>query len=176
MSDSPLHLRIPDDVGHINLRADPRQDDLRKTIEAVLGQSLPAANTLSDGEQRVFWLGPNEWLVTANATRTAHLFACLNESLQDRHTAINDISGGNIVLQLTGEAARELFSKGCTLDFHPDVFKVGDCAQSGLAKATVLFGLIDAAPTFEVIVRRSYADYLLAWLRRAGRECDIEFV
>lgn len=92
------------------------------------------------------------------------------------HAGINDISGGNIGMHLSGENIRDVFAKGCTLDFHPQVFKVGDCAQSGLAKANVVFGLIEEGATFELIVRRSFADYLLQWLRQAGREYEVEFV
>ncbi len=91
------------------------------------------------------------------------------------HAAVNDVSGGNVVLRLSGARTRQLFAKGCTLDFHPDVFNVGECAQSGLGKAAVLFGLVDDAPTFDVIVRRSFADYLVKWLRHSGSEYGIEF-
>jgi sarcosine oxidase subunit gamma len=59
-------------------------------------------------------------------------------------------------------------AKGCTLDFHPRVFRPGTCAQSGLAKANVLIRLGDDPDSFDVVVRRSFADYLLRWLRHAA--------
>jgi len=52
------------------------------------------------------------------------------------------------------------------LDLHPDVFRAGDCAQSGLGKATMLLGCIDTAPVYEIIVRRSFSEYALRWLRQ----------
>ena len=103
------------------------------------------------------------------------LAAELASALADCHVAVNDVSGGNVALRLQGAATRDLFAKGCTLDFHPDVFGVGQCAQSGLGKAAVLFGQLDDAPTFELIVRRSFAGYLVKWLHHAGREYGIEF-
>lgn len=177
MTDASLEVRVLSDVGHLNLRGDPHHSKFKKATQAVLGQSLPVdANTISDGEHRVFWLGPDEWLITTAAGGVATLLARLEKALADQHAAINDISGGNVALRLAGENARDLFAKGCTLDFHPDAFQVGTCAQSGLAKANVLFGLIDERPTFDIIVRRSFSDYLLQWLTHAGSDYGIVFL
>ena len=76
---------------------------------------------------------------------------------------------------LEGSAARKILAKGCTLDLHPSVFPVGACAQSGLAKASVVLGLLGEAPTFMIVVRRSYSDYLCRWLSNAGSDAGIIF-
>ena len=99
----------------------------------------------------------------------------LEEASQDRHVAVNDLSGGQIALELKGPNCRDLLAKGCTLDLHPSVFSVGDCAQSGLAKASVLIALTDETPTFLVVVRRSFSDYLCRWLAHAGSDEGIVF-
>jgi sarcosine oxidase subunit gamma len=53
---------------------------------------------------------------------------------------------------------------------------MGACAQSGLAKASMLIGRIDdAEPVFEIIVRRSFADYVLRWLNHAAADFGVEF-
>lgn len=176
MSDRSITATIVRDVGYINLRGNLQDDTFHKAVRAVLGQSLPdVPNTMADGDQRIFWLGPDEWLVVAPADDTAHLSSCLEESLASCHAAVNDISGGNVLLRIAGESTRDLFAKGCTLDFHPDVFDVGHCAQSGLGKAVALFGLIDDTPTFELVVRRSFSGYLIQWLQHSGHEYGIEF-
>jgi sarcosine oxidase subunit gamma len=77
---------------------------------------------------------------------------------------------------LIGPGAREVLAKGCTLDLHPDEFKPGACAQSGLAKASVLLAMIDERPSFEIKVRRSFAEYVLLWLNYSGREFGISFL
>jgi len=177
MSEHTIRVTLAKDVGHINLRGNPDDDVFRKAVEAVLAQPLPVApNTISAGDSQIFWLGPDEWLVTAPAATTVRSLQCLNESLVGCHAAVNDVSGGNIAIRLGGGSVRRLIAKGCTLDFHPDVFQVGSCAQSGLGKATALFGLIDDTPTFDLIVRRSFSGYLVKWLQHAGREYGIEFV
>ena len=176
MSDHSVNVKTVRDVGYINLRGNPQDDKFRKAAEAVLEQSLPVEpNTISAGEKRIFWLGPDEWLVASSLETTPALLSRLIESLSGFHAAVNDISGGNLALRLVGAGTRDVLAKGCTLDLHPSVFEVGSCAQSGLGKAVALLALVDDAPTFDVIVRRSFSDYLIKWLRHSGREYGIEF-
>ena len=50
--------------GYFNLRGDPGNNGFLESVHEALGQPLPvAANTFTEGGCRVFWLGPNEWLV-----------------------------------------------------------------------------------------------------------------
>ena len=78
-------------------------------------------------------------------------------------------------MRINGPRVRDVLAKGCTLDFHPAEFEVGACAQSGLAKANILIGLIDEKPVFEIVVRRSFAEYLVLWLEHAATEYNVEF-
>ncbi len=174
--DPEARLTICGDLGHINLRGDATDADLATAVEDVLGQSLPVApNTFSDGAHRAFWLGPDEWLIVTAAEQTKTLADGLHEATSRFHAAVNDISGGQIAMLLAGSAARSILAKGCTLDLHPSVFSIGSCAQSGLAKASVLLGLLDDAPTFMIVVRRSFSDYLCRWLANAGADVGIGF-
>ena len=70
------------------------------------------------------------------------------------------------------EQTEQVLAKGCTLDLHAAYFPPGHCAQSDLAKANVLLRR-DNAKRFEIIVRRSFADYLLAWLEHAGKDVGV---
>lgn len=169
-----IRVRIRHDLGHINLRGSPGNKQFMGGAEAVLGQSLPLEpNSFTEDEQRIYWLGPDEWLVLAPAAETDPLCAELEASLDGAHAAINIQSGGQVAIQLTGNDVRRVFAKGCTLDFHPKVFRAGMCAQSGLAKANVIVGCLDE-DRFEVVVRRSFSDYLLRWLLHAGSEFGME--
>ena len=86
------------------------------------------------------------------------------------HVSVNDVTGGQTVITLSGPNAREVLSKGCPLDLHPLVFRPGDCAQTLLAKANVTLRCIDDTPSYELIVRRSFADYTALWLQDAALE------
>ena len=155
------------DLGHINLRGNADDSRFVEAVAEVLGQTLALRpNTLTQSEHRIYWLGPDEWQVVTAPDRVGDLLSQLEQTLAGQHVAINDISGGQVALHLSGDDVPALLAKACTLDLHPSVFDVGDCAQSGLAKANVLLGCIDAAPVYEIIIRRSFSEYLLQWLRQ----------
>lgn len=155
------------DLGHINLRGSADDDRFVEGAARALGQPLPLQpNTLTQSEHRVYWLGPDEWQIVAPPDRAASLVAQLEDEFAGQHVAINDLSGGQVALHLSGGDVPALLAKGCTLDLHASAFQVGGCAQSGLAKANVLLGYIDAAPVYEIIVRRSFSEYLQHWLRQ----------
>ena len=172
--DYGLSIQILPEPGHINLRGNADNPEFVTAVTSVLGQGLPVdANTMSIENHHVYWLGPDEWLIVTPHKNIGNLLI----RLRDRHgpnEAVTDISGGNIVLRLSGRGARDVLAKGCTLDFHPASFQISMCAQSGLAKANVLIGLVAPQPVYEIVVRRSFSDYLLLWLQAAGREFGIE--
>jgi sarcosine oxidase subunit gamma len=164
-SDDGIALAVRDDLGHINLRGSPEDAAFVEAAGKALGQALPTeANTISEGDLTIFWLGPDEWLVLAPRDETLALASTLEESLKEQHFAVNIVSGGQLALALSGHRVRELMAKGCTLDFHPKAFRRGQCAQSGLAKAGVLIGCVSYEEDFLIVVRRSFSDYLLSWL------------
>jgi sarcosine oxidase subunit gamma len=159
-------------LGHINLRGDAAEPAFLKAVAGVLGFNLPGEpNTVAEGDGRVvYWLGPNEWLLVTPQERESELVAALQGSLSELFAAVTDVSSGQTVIAVDGEYARDLLAKGCTLDLHPRVFGPGECAQTLLAKAPVLIHHRRDAPLFELVVRRSFADYLWRWLEEAAKE------
>jgi len=163
-------VRIQGELGFVNLRGDAGDSRFGETIEKVLGLPLPSApNTFTAGEHRLYWLGPDEWLLVTDMGKARAITADLHETLKRVRHAVNNLSGGYVALHLAGPSTRDLLASGCTLDFHPRVFGDGRCAQSSLAKASVLIGLREPPDGFEIIVRRSFSDYLVRWLADAAR-------
>lgn len=158
--------------GHLNLRG--RSDDATfvRAAEQVLGLTLPveANTTAGNNDHRVLWLGPDEWLVVTPRGAQASLQESLEKSLQDCFASITDVSSGNTVIAVSGPRSRELLAKGTSLDIHPRAFPVGGCAQTHFAHAGALICLWDSQPTFELVVRRSFADYVWRWLHAAARD------
>ncbi|MGD2130502.1 MAG: sarcosine oxidase subunit gamma family protein [Lysobacterales bacterium] len=173
---STLRVGVVPGLVQFNLRGDPSNRDFTAAAARALGQDLPLRpNRFSEGDHRAFWMGPDEWLIVSASQPGRGLRAALEGLESVPGTAVNDVSAGQVCLSLAGEPAREVLAKGCTLDFHPDVFGVGNCAQSGLARATMLVAQVTGEPEFELYVRRSYADYLARWLHHSGREFGIKF-
>ena len=191
-ADAGIEIGVSTNCGFLNLRLDPRNEQAVNAAEQVLGQALPlVANTFSGGEYRVYWLGPDEWLIETNAASAVELKGELAAALTGCHAAVNDVSGGHVALRFTGAEARAILAKGCTLDLHPREFAPGQCARAGLGKTTVLlapapFAASDnvapdgtapakTAPSYTIIVGRSFADYLCRWLAKAARPHGARF-
>ena len=161
---------------YLNLRGNPGDEQFLQGVSSALGQPLPLlANTFTGGEPTVFWLGPDEWLLATEPSRQDALAERLQENLRGLPHSLADVSGGMLAIRLSGGCARDLLAKGCTLDFHPRVFKPGQCAQTALAKTALLIALLDQEPMFELIVRRSFAEYAALWLHRNSREYGVHF-
>ena len=162
-------------VGKINLRVTPDEEAIAAALAEVLGTALPLTpNTVAEaGGHRVLWLGPDEWLVVTEPGAEEALAEALETALAAHHAAVTLVTDSRAVIGLGGPNARDVLAKGCSLDLHPRVFGVGRCAQSHLAKATVLLHQTDEAPAYDIYVLRSYADYLWRWLEDAGLEYGV---
>jgi sarcosine oxidase subunit gamma len=159
-------------LGHVNLRCDPADLVLTGALERVLGCALPRMpNTfqVASAGHRVLWLGPDEWLVITPEGQEAFVAQSLRGARGEAFATVIELGSGQTVIEVRGRRAREVIAKGCPLDLHPRVFGPGRCAQSRLARALVTLLQVDAGPTFELIVRRSFADYLWQWLLDACR-------
>ena len=163
-------------LGHINLRGNARHPRFVGAVSDVLGDGLPlVANTVTDVQGiTMYWLGPDEWLIVTPGERRAAIEGELRKVLAGLRVAVTDVSGGQTVLQLHGAHVRDVLAKGCPIDLHPRAFSIGQCAQSHLAKAPILIGQIENQPYFELIFRRSFADYLWTWLEGAAAEYGLE--
>ena len=159
-------------LGHLNLRGDPGDVGFTSAAAAVLGFALPTEpNTVAaKGALLALWLGPDEWLVMTPPTTQTRLFDSLEAAFHGMHVAVTDVTGGQTVITLSGPRARDVLSKGCPLDLHPAVFKPADCALTLVAKANVTIRCVDDSPSFELIVRRSFAEYTALWLHDAALE------
>ena len=168
--DARVAISVRTGRGFLNLRLNPHSRKAREAAERILGQPMPlAANTFTVGKHRVYWLGPDEWLIATGAEHALGLGSGLADALAGFHAAVNDVSGGNVELLVSGANARTVLAKGCAMDLHPREFAPGQCAQTGLGRAAVLLAADGEPSTYTIIVRRSFSDYLCRWLANAAR-------
>ncbi len=155
--------------GLVNLRLRP--DNLAvESIRDELGCDLPSVpgTVESSSDCQILWIGPTEWLVTMSSRDGSVASKALSAVLAEFHAAVNDVSDSLHIIRVSGDDARLVLAKGCPLDLHQREFSPGRCARSVIAKATVLLHQIDDAPSFELYVDRSYAEYLWRWLEDAA--------
>ncbi|WP_252108093.1 MULTISPECIES: sarcosine oxidase subunit gamma family protein [unclassified Halomonas] len=162
-------------LGHVVLRGGAIVLD--EAVRQVLGISLPAKpNTVERdeaGERSIQWISPDEWLVIVPGGEECALERSLRETLGDAHVSIVNVSGGQTVLTLAGDNAREVLMKTVSFDVHPHAFPVGKGVTTIFAKATVVLRRTSETE-WELVVRRSFADYCYRWLLDASAEYGID--
>ncbi|HEX9584259.1 MAG TPA: sarcosine oxidase subunit gamma family protein [Gammaproteobacteria bacterium] len=162
--------------GQIALRGKAANRKFKAAAKAVLGVPLPTRpNTASEVKKGccLLWLGPDEWLAAVPGGREGQVIADLYAALPEVHFAAVDASSSRTVIRLSGDRARDVLMKGCSLDLHPAVFAAGQCAQSSLARCHVLLHQTGDTPDYDVYVHRSFADYLWRWLEDAAAEYGV---
>jgi len=152
-----------------NVQGDSRSALFRRAVRQVFNVDPPEApNTVSTGPTHAaLWLGPHEWLLESNEPRLASAERSLRARLQDEPASVVDVSSGYTVLELAGTRVREILQKGCPLDLHPRVFGIGRCARSHFFKAGIILRRL-GENAYELIVRRSFADYAVRMLLDAA--------
>lgn len=142
------------------------QVDLRLAPELVPRAPYPVPLTPNtaweDGPRAALWLGPNEWLILGPPGSQVQIAEELERALDGTHRSIIDVSDNRVALELSGSAAKDVLARGCSLDLDARSWSVGSCAQTLLARAQVI--LHERAETTGILVRPSFADYLLDWL------------
>ncbi len=157
-------------LGYLNLRGRSDNTKFLAGVLKVLGCEPPTtANTVVEsGDYRIYWLGPDEWLVVTPAGQQDKVKTDLLRALKGAFCSVVDNSSGLTMIHVSGENAAALLATDCPLDLHPRQFKPDQCAQTRLAKAGMTLSPLADESGFEVIIRRSFADYLLLWLQDAA--------
>ena len=159
-------------LGKLILRGGPNDDAFLEVVKGTLGAALPLeSNRVSEGDSvTVLWLGPDEWLVVTAPGEGAALGQALDAGVAPHGGIATHVTDSRAVIGLSGPRARDVLAKGCPLDLHPQSFGPGHCAQSLVAKASVLIHQRDDGPRYDLSVGRSFATYLWRWLEDAAQE------
>ena len=157
-------------LGYLNIRGRSSNTAFLAALLKVIGCEPPIeANTMVEsGNYRIYWLGPDEWLIVTPTGQQGRVQAELKLALEGVFSSLVDNSSGLTMVEISGDNAAGLLATGCPFDLHPRAFKPGQCAQTRLAKAGMTITPMRDGPGFEIIIRRSFADYLLLWLQDAA--------
>jgi sarcosine oxidase subunit gamma len=159
-------------LAQVNVRLDAKSP-AADAVGLALGLQLPLEpNTVVHaGDVTAVWLGPDEWLLVGRAGTERDLEGRIRSAAGDEPVAVTDVSAQRTTLLVAGPRARDLLSHGCALDLHPRAFGPGRCAQTTLARAQVVLVARDESRAgFWVLVRSSFAGYLVDWLLDAAVE------
>lgn len=170
-----LEAEQHDGVAVVNLRVDSTAPGVLAALRRVLGLDLPVVpcTCVANDRIRIVWAGPDDWFVVGAPGTQAQIAADLRAALSGTHCAVTDVSSGYCVVKLSGSSARDVLAQGCPLDLHPRAFAPGQAAGSHFFKASIHLWQVDPAPSFELLVRRSFAAYFWQVLRDCTIECGL---
>jgi sarcosine oxidase subunit gamma len=138
------------------------------SIEATAGLALSGRiNTATEQEGcAVLRLGPDEWLLLADAERDPWLASRIDAAVAGEAASIVDVTHRNAGLTVEGEAVEDVLAAGCPLPLDTQAFPVGRATRTLLAKAEIVLWR-QATDRFHVEVARSFAPYVVAFLAGA---------
>jgi sarcosine oxidase, subunit gamma len=147
--------------------------DVAACVGPVFGAPPPLEPLRSHtmGARSALWLGPDEWLLIAEAPEPT-LGAALETALAGVPHALVDVSHRQNALDVSGPGAARLLNAGVMLDLDPLAFPVGMVARTLLTKAEIVLWR-RAADLFRVEFSRSFGPYVVAILTQAANDQDL---
>ncbi len=132
-------------------------------LGATLGVRPPLEinRAVTSGTRTVMKLGPDEWLILAEAGVALQL-----DLPSDAKLAVVDVSHRQAALQIAGPSVAAVLNAGCPLQLDLAAFPVGRATRTHLAKAEIVLWRT-ATTTFHIEVARSFVPYLIAHLNRS---------
>jgi methylglutamate dehydrogenase subunit D len=144
--------------------------ELQKRVRDRFGLRLPmAAQHAESGgissldSLNFIWAGPGRWLAGTSAQTGASLETTLRSELSGVASVINQ-TDGRCVFRIGGPSMREVLAKGVPIDLDPRVFSPGDTALTLAGQINVHLWQVDATPTYDFAVPRSFASSFCEWL------------
>jgi len=111
------------------------------------------------------WLAPDHFLLQHEGVPT--LFQEVATITGD-DAALIDLTDARAVLRLAGPASQRILAGLLPIDLHPRAFAPGHAATTIAAHLTVQVRQLDATPTYDLAVSRSFAGSLWRALELAG--------
>ncbi len=156
-------------MGLLTLRCHPSAKQ-KTAIKSLLGVALPMEplTSATKGDVTVRWISPDEWLITLSGDKAFDLESRFQDKLEGHYSLVN-ISGGTTVFELSGKDAMNVLKKSTTIDFHSKVFPTDKVVSTLFAKSSAIIRRLDEQ-RFELVVRRSFSDYIWLWIQDASKE------
>lgn len=157
-------LSLAQNLERFSLRAEEKAvAGLGKAIGLSLPRN-PGGVTLKDSLV-AFWLGPDEWLVTA---REGSGIEDKLSKVKTGHYSVVPVNHRNTAMIIHGPNATNALNSGCPRDLSLEAFPVNSCSRTIIGKAEVVLWRTDK-DAFHVECWRSFSDYVWKFLVDAGR-------
>lgn len=144
------------------------QAELERVLQPILGTALPprvGEVVPASGGRQLFKTGAQQfWIV---GPENDNLARELQLAVGPAVGAVTPLSHSRTRIFIQGAAAREVLAQGIAVDLHPDVFRIGQFALTGLHHTPVLLHRA-AEHRFELYAMRTFARTVWDWLTDAA--------
>lgn len=156
-------------LGHLVLRGSRDNASFVSGVQRVLGLVLPGTlQSVEAGALSLRWISPDEWLLVLPGEEALEVETQLREAIEGHYAVVN-VSGGQTLIELSGTQAVELLKKSTGYDVDGRNFPPGKVVTTTFAKTQAVIRRVEDT-RWELVVRRSFADYVWRWLLDAGAE------
>lgn len=164
MSEATITRSAP--RGMITLRADLAQPEVVQAIKKALEMPVPETGGMIDGPAgRLAWMSPDEGLLITDPDRTEEMVARLRAGLSGLHSLVVDVSDARAMFSISGAGWRAVLAKGTPANLRE--VAPNTCRRTRLGQVACAFWRTDAGA--DLVVFRSVADFVEAWLEHAAR-------
>ena len=144
-----------------------RVRDIESIARQRGGLELPALGWFAGaGDSLAICVRPCRWLLLSSAASPGACVAGWQSATSGVGASV-DLSSALTACHLSGDATREVLSRGCRLDLDPDVFLVGHAAATIMALVSVI--LVRLASGMLLLTPSSTARHVREWLASTAR-------
>ena len=166
-----LSLEEKTPIFKLNIRGKTNNKNFTSSIGKILGIILPTqvGSIISKEYISVITTGPNEWLLTSNnkTDNNLRLEEILFENIsKNKLGAVTNITDQFTIFSLVGSNIFKILSKSSPFDF--DKLSNNHSAQTLFNNVDITIIKKDNA-NIDLLVRRSFSEYLWDWLNDSAR-------
>ncbi len=170
-TDTYVSMREIAERGMIDLRGSAGDRKFMAAAKSALGVDLPKQprTTATWGDVRVFWLSPDQWLITCPRAKAQEMADQLSKDLAGIHSLAVNVSDMRAIIRLEGEGVREVVMKGSAIDLTHGDYPPGTVRRMRFAEIAALLHVVEDN-VIDIYVFRSFAQYTWDFLRKAARK------
>jgi methylglutamate dehydrogenase subunit D len=170
-----VRLRIISGRALVQVMARGRNDDsIESAVREKYDIALPKRPVIARGARLSFlWAGHRAWIAMADERNIADLESVLRDDLGSL-VSISDQSDGRLLLEVRGGNVRDMLARLAPIDLHPRAFRPDDTALTLFGHIAGQITQIDAAPVYELMVFRGFAESLLQDVMAYGAQFGVE--
>jgi sarcosine oxidase subunit gamma len=152
--------------GYISLRGNAQNATFTKNVKKALIVALPTlpCSLINTTWGAIYWLSPDEWLITCKREKHADLQHALQTALVGAHSQVVDNSGTYTSVLLQGKNASDVLQHCTVYDLH--ALTTNKVVGTTFGKSSVILHRHEDG--YMLTFRRSFADYIWRYLERAA--------